>query len=180
MKLAVVLALGIVVALPSLAGADILNPPSGPVDDEQSDVETMPVRNPDGPMRGERPGQMGQMRQRDPAQMAKRQKLRRALIEQFDANGDGRLGPRERMRAARTLRRIEQRLVAPMQQRAGQAGPANRAGDRGSNRYGRFMRRYDVNGDGQVGPREVPRGAADRLRQFDRNGDGWVERNELP
>ena len=46
--------------------------------------------------------------------------------------------------------------------------------------YRRFMRRYDVNGDGQVGPREVPRGAADRLRRFDRDGDGWVERNELP
>lgn len=44
---------------------------------------------------------------------------------------------------------------------------------------GSFMRRYDVNGDGQVGPREMPSGAADRLRPFDRDRDGWVEPNEL-
>lgn len=102
---------------------------------------------------------------RDPQVVAKRQQLRRALISQFDANGDGRLGPRERMRAARVLRRIENRLTQPMRQ-----------GKQGQHR--KFMQRYDVNGDGQVGPREVPRGAADRLRRFDRNQDGWVEPGE--
>jgi len=160
--------LAVLVSVPSLAGADILNPPSGPVDDEsQVDVDVVPARNPGREMRrGD-----GQM-QRDPQRMAKRQRLRRALMEQFDANGDGRLGPRERMRAARVLRRIEQRLASPQGQRGGRGG---RAGQ-----YQRFMQRYDVNGDGQVGPREVPRGAADRLRRFDRDGDGWVEPRELP
>lgn len=153
MKLAIVLGLLIGVAAPSIANADILDPPSGPVDTE---VDVMPARN-GGP----------RMRQRDPQQLAKRQRLRQALLEQFDANGDGKLGPRERMRAARVLRRIEQRLTTPMRQGA-------RAGQ-----HRRFMRRYDVNGDGQVGPREVPQEAADRLRRFDRNRDGWVEPGEL-
>ena len=156
MKLAIVLGLVIGMAAPSIASADILNPPSGPVD--EAEVDMMPARN-GGP----------RMRQRDPQQMAKRQRLRQALLEQFDANGDGRLGPRERMRAARVLRRIEQRLTTP---RRGQDGA--RAGQ-----YRRFMKRYDVNGDGQVGPREVPQGAADRLRRFDRNNDGWVEPGEM-
>jgi hypothetical protein len=163
MKLAIVLAA--VLAFPSLAGAEILNPPSGPVvvDDEammDGEAEAMPVR--DAPMRrGDRMGQ-----QRDPRVVAKRQQLRRALIAQFDVNGDGRLGPRERVRAARVLRRIENRLTQPMkQQRGGQ--------------YRRFMRRYDINGDGQVGPREMPSGAADRLRPLDRDRDGWVDPSEL-
>lgn len=165
MKLAS-LVLALIVALPSLAGADILNPPGGPVyDDTQAEVETLPARNPGG-------DRAGGPRQRDPQKMlmnrAKRQRLRHALIEQFDANGDGRLGPRERMRAARTLRRIEQRLVTPRQ-----------GAGAGGGQYRRFMRRHDRNGDGQVGPREVPRGAADRLRRFDRDGDGWVEPKEL-
>ncbi len=162
MKLASVV-LALIVALPSLAGADVLDPPGGPVYDQQAEVETIPARNP-GP-RADRADQ-----QRDPRIAAKRQRLRRVLVEQFDANGDGRLGPRERMRAARTLHRIEQRLTTPRQG----AGRVNRDGQ-----YRRFMRRYDRNGDGQVGPREVPRGAADRLRPFDRDGDGWVERDEV-
>src|SRR5262245_41250714 len=167
MKLATLI-LALMVAVPSFARADILNPPSGPVEDDgQGDVDMIEARNPGGPMRG--PGMReGGRRQRDPQQVAKRQRLRRALLEQFDANGDGRLGPRERMRAARVLRRIETKLTQPMQRQ-------NRAGQ-----YRRFMSRYDVNRDGQVGPREVPQGAADRLRRFDRNGDGWVEQNELP
>jgi len=69
------------------------------------------------------------------------------------------------MRAIRVLRKMERRLAQPMMR------------DR---QWNRFMNRYDVNRDGQVGPREVPRGAADRLRRFDRNGDGWVDRSEVP
>ncbi|MBA2542887.1 MAG: hypothetical protein H0V17_24790 [Deltaproteobacteria bacterium] len=165
MKLMLVLAA--VLAFPSLAGADILNPPGGPVyedDAAEADVPVMPANNPrmDRPQRMERRDRAP----RDPQRVAKRQQLRRALISQFDANGDGRLGPRERMRAARVLRRIENRLTQPRQ--------GNRAGQ-----YRKIMQRYDVNGDGQVGPREVPRGAADRLRRFDRNQDGWVEPGEL-
>lgn len=172
MKLAILAAV-IALACPALARAEILNPPGGPVvvDDATYDsdeaAEAMPVRNPSR-MRGDRMGG----RQPDPAMRAKRQQLRRALMEQFDVNGDGKLGPRERMRAARVLRRIENRLTQPMR---GRRGEPQRAGQ-----YRRFMQRYDVNGDGQVGPREMPPGAADRLRPLDRDRNGWVEPNELP
>lgn len=105
----------------------------------------------------------------DPAVRQQRQhrgkQLRRAMVEAFDANGDGRLEPRERMRAVRVLRRMEQRL-------AGQG-----RGNRGAARRG-FIRRFDTNGDGNVGPREMPPGQADRLRRFDRDRDGWVEPSE--
>ncbi len=100
-------------AFSSVASADLLNPPGGPVDTGDVDVD-VDVRV-DAP-RGERMRQRGQLRQRDPQRVAKRQRMRRALLEQFDVNGDGRLGPRERMRAARVLRRIEQRLAAPGRQ----------------------------------------------------------------
>lgn len=107
-------------AFSSVASADLLNPPGGPVDTGDVDVDVdVRVDAPRGDRMRERRG--GQMRQRDPQRVAKRQRLRRALIEQFDANGDGRLGPRERMRAARVLRRIEQHMVAPRQGRGGQA-----------------------------------------------------------
>ena len=40
------------------------------------------------------------------------------------------------------------------------------------------IRRYDLNGDGNVDPGEMPPAAAERLRRLDRDGDGWVdERN---
>jgi hypothetical protein len=172
MKLMLILAA--VLAFPSVAGAEIINPPGGPVyvDDgaeaaDEGDAPIMPVKNPQRMDRRERMDRRDRAGQRDPRVAAKRQQLRRALIAQFDANGDGRLGPRERMRAARVLRRIEQRLTQPMRKQ-GKAG-----------QYRKFMRRHDVNRDGQVGPREVPRGAADRLRKFDRNQDGWVEPGEL-
>lgn len=98
----------------SVASADLLNPPGGPVDTEAGDVDVDVDVRVDAP-RGRMRERKGGMRQRDPQQIAKRQRLRRVLIEQFDVNGDGRLGPRERMRAARTLRKIEQRLVTPNQ-----------------------------------------------------------------
>lgn len=60
----------------------------------------------------------------DPAQ---RGKLRRAILEAFDANGDGRLEKRERRRAIRVLRRLEHRLAMGERPR----GPARpRPGDR--------------------------------------------------
>lgn len=160
MKLA---ALAILAGLlvPLTAAADVLNPPGGPVDTD----DAAPVYvNTDG----QRPRAGGQMRPRDPRVQANRQRIRASLLAEFDVNGDGKLGPRERMRAVRVLRMMERKLAAPL---------ARGQRDR---QYRRFMNRYDVNRDGQVGPREVPRGAADKLRRFDRNRDGWVERNELP
>ncbi len=112
MKLASLIVVALT-AVSSVASADRLNPPGGPVDTSDVDVDIdVRVDAPRDRMR-QRPGGM-----RDPQQVAKRQRLRRVLIEQFDVNGDGRLGPRERMRAARTLRKIEQRLVTPRQGRA--------------------------------------------------------------
>src|SRR6185436_18664005 len=40
------------------------------------------------------------------------------------------------------------------------------------------LRRYDRDGDGNVGPGEMPPAAARRLRPLDRDGDGWVEPGE--
>ena len=85
------------------------------------------------------------------------------MLEAFDVNGDGRLGPRERMRALQVLRRIEMRLATPGMQRRGAR---------------RFIQRYDLNGDGNLGPREMPPAQADRLRRLDRDRDGWVEPQE--
>jgi len=167
MKLAMLAVLVGLVA-PSVARADVLNPPGGPVYVDDADSGPPPPR--DRPAR---------QRRRDP------QRLRQALITQFDTNGDGRLGPRERVRAIRALREIERRLAEPMRQRGRQlrqrgARAQGRQRPQRDRMIRRFMRRYDVNRDGQVGPQEVPRGAADRLRRFDRNGDGWVDRDELP
>ena len=140
-----VILISTLLALPTVASADIIHPPSGPVlvDDQAAPQQPRP-----------RKGQA--------------QKLRRALMEQFDVNGDGRLGPRERMRAVRVLRKIERRLAGDA------AGPQARRG-----RMRKFIERHDRNGDGQVGPREMPRGAAGKLRRLDRDGDGWVDEREI-
>jgi hypothetical protein len=140
MKLAILISM--LLALPAAAGADVINSPSGLVDDQTA--------QPQRPRKGQG------------------QKLRRALLEQFDVNGDGRLGPRERMRAVRVLRKIERRLAGDG------AGPQQRRG-----RMRKFIERHDRNGDGQVGPREMPRGAAGKLRRLDRDGDGWVDEREI-
>lgn len=117
-------------ALPSIAAAEgDLGPPGGPVFDE-------PL-----PQHGDQQQHRGHGRQR----------LRRALIAKFDANGDGRLQPNERKRAKHVLR-------AKLMQR--------------------FIRRFDTNGDGNVGPDEMPRGAARKLRGLDRDHDGWIEPGE--
>jgi len=98
-----------------------------------------------------------------PAQQARpRAMLRQMLLARFDRNHDGRLEPRERRAAARALRRLARRL---MQRR----GPRARARLRG------VIQRYDLNGDGNVGPGEMPPAMARRLRPLDRNGDGWVD-----
>jgi Ca2+-binding EF-hand superfamily protein len=96
-------------------------------------------------------------------QRAKNHALKQALMAQFDKNGDGKLEPRERMRAVRVLRRIEMKL-------AGKGGKGQRRQ--------RFIQRFDTNHDGNVDQSEMPPGAARKLRRFDRDGDGWVEPGE--
>ncbi len=149
------LVLATVLGLSSSAHADeVLRPPGGPVFDDPGIAERAPAQQ---------AGQRAHDPRRQAERRARRAALGQALVQQFDANGDGRLGPRERMRAVRVLRRLEQRL----------AGGARKQQAR------RVIKRYDVNGDGNVGPREMPPGQADRMRRFDRDGDGWVEPREL-
>jgi hypothetical protein len=51
--------------------------------------------------------------------------------------------------------------------------------ERRNTRLRKLVRRYDLNGDGDVGPDEMPPGLARRLRPLDRNGDGWVDETDL-
>ena len=148
MKLAVLL-LASLLAIPAAARADeVLHPPGGPV---YVEADTHPRAG--GP-------------RREPQQQKNRQ-LGRALMQQFDQNGDGRLGPRERMRAIRVLARIQRKL-------------AGRDGQQGRQRpqMRRFIQRFDTNGDGNVDRSEMPPGAARKLRRFDRDRDGWIEPGE--
>ena len=163
--------LAILLAMPATARADVINPPGGPVQvDDDGDEVDQDV----GMQQVSRRDPAAPMPQRDPnVQRAKRAQLRAALMQQFDVNGDGKLGPRERQRAVRVLQRLERRLGG------GGPGQGAQGQQRRAARMRKFIQRYDVNGDGNVGPNEVPAGAANRLRRFDRNGDGWVTPGEF-
>jgi Ca2+-binding EF-hand superfamily protein len=136
-------------------GDEDLNPPSGPVQIEHA-------RQPMGPMA---PGPGQQMR--DPRRAQLRAELRQALIERFDRNHDGRLEPQERRQAIRALRRLVRRM-------ARQEMMAERRGQRQ-----RLIRRYDTDGDGNLGPGELPPRLQEKLRHFDRNADGWLDDADL-
>jgi len=163
MKLAA-LVIASLLAVPAAARADeVLHPPGGPVYVEADDVEApvyVEANNPqDGPQRAQ--------------QQQKNRRLKRALVQQFDRNGDGRLGPRERMHAIRVLARIQRRLAG----RDGQQGQPPQGQQRPQMR--RFIQRFDTNGDGNVDRSEMPPGAARKLRRLDRDRDGWVEPGEV-
>ena|SRR5688572_11239169 len=95
--------------------------------------------------------------------------LRQLLLQNFDRDQDGRLGPQERKQAAKALRRVAHRLMRA-EMRAGMKHKRNR----------RFVRRFDLDHDGNVGPGEMPPALADELRPLDRDGDGWLQGKELP
>jgi hypothetical protein len=107
-----------------------------------------------------------------PVAQRPRGELRMMLLKHFDADHDGRLDPRERMKAARVLQRISNKLMMS-------AAKMQRRGPRMMRRE-RFFRRYDVNRDGNVGPGEIPPAVADELRPLDQDGDGWLSGDELP
>jgi Ca2+-binding EF-hand superfamily protein len=86
--------------------------------------------------------------------------LRRMLVERFDRNHDGRLEPGERRHAVRALRRLERKLARQ---------------DRRDARLRKVIRKYDLDGDGNVGPGEMPPAMAKRLRHLDHDGNGWVD-----
>lgn len=96
-----------------------------------------------------------------------RGELRQLLLERFDRNHDGRLDREERRHAIRALRRLTRRMA--MQERRAEARERRDARMRG------LVQRYDRNGDGVVGPDEMPPGMARRLRPLDRNRDGWLD-----
>ena len=129
------LILASVLALPAAHAEQVLDPPGGPVYVEAN-------------------------YQPRPVQRAKAQRFKRALVEAFDANGDGRLGPRERMRAARVLGRIQKKLARGAMQ---------------PHLKRKLIERYDINRDGTVDPSEMPPGPARKLRRFDRDRDGWMD-----
>ncbi len=96
-----------------------------------------------------------------------RQEMHQLLIQRFDQNGDGRLEPRERKRAARALRRIAQQLGTDQRGQGGRAG-----------RRAMLIQKYDLDHDGNLGPGEIPPRVQQRLRRLDRNGDGWVDQRD--
>jgi hypothetical protein len=115
--------------------------------------------------------------QREPQQQPQPQrgmKMRRMLIEQFDRDGDGRLDQRERMRASRALRRMSMRLG---QGKRGQQGQQGQRGNRQMRRQ-KLIQKYDLDGDGNLGPGELPPRVQQRLRRMDRNGDGWLDQRD--
>jgi Ca2+-binding EF-hand superfamily protein len=87
------------------------------------------------------------------------------LLQHFDRNHDGKLGPRERMHAAKLLRKLATKLERNDVRQA---------------RQRKFIQRFDRDRDGNVDPREMPPGLADELRPLDRDGDGWLQGHELP
>ena len=103
-----------------------------------------------------------------PRAKAKRTFLRRALVQQFDRNGDGTLEGRERKQAARALRRLAHQL-----QKQGRALQQR-------SRRDRLIQRFDLDGDGNVGPGVVPARVKNRLRKIDRNGVIWIGIDEVP
>ncbi len=81
-------------------------------------------------------------------QPGRRADRRQRMLERFDTNQDGRLDRRERRQAKRMRRQIKlQKLV----------------------------RKFDKNGDGNLGPGELPPKLQQKLRRFDRNRDGWID-----
>ena len=106
-----------------------------------------------GPRPGLRHGGPRNSMHADPA-------LRRMLVERFDRNHDGRLEPGERRHAVRALRRLERKLARQ---------------DRRDARLRKVIRKYDLDGDGNVGPGEMPPAMAKRLRHLDHDGNGWVD-----
>jgi len=133
-----------------------------------------------------------------------RGELRQLLLERFDRNRDGRLDPEERRHAIRALRRLARRMElrdrgsdrsydrgsdrsydrgSDRSYERGTDRAAERAADRAARRDARMrelVRRYDRNGDGVVGPDEMPPGVARRLQRLDRNGDGWLDERDRP
>jgi Ca2+-binding EF-hand superfamily protein len=114
-----------------------------------------------------------------PMQPAPRGELRQLLLQRFDRNHDGRLEPRERRQAARALHRLANRLVQ-MDARAMRNGMSAPQTDARERRQRKFIRRFDIDHDGNVGPNEMPPGLADQMRPLDRDGDGWLRDDELP
>jgi len=126
---------------------------------------------------------LGSIASADPARPP-RGEVHQFLLERFDRNHDGRLEPQERKRAIHALRRLARKLEAQEYrvEARGMRGPhAVRPGTPAPRARGEgLFRRFDANGDGVLGPDEMPPGLARRLHSLDRNGDGAISPDELP
>jgi hypothetical protein len=110
----------------------------------------------------------------------RKQALRQLLVQHFDRNGDGRLGPREREHAAKALHRLALRMSGHHKRHRMQGMPGMQGMQRKQGKRQKLIRRFDRNHDGHVGPGELPPAIADELRPLDDDGDGWLESDELP
>src|SRR5450432_3550611 len=81
-----------------------------------------------------------------------RGELRQAVLDRFDRNHDGRLEPNERRHAVKALRQLARRLARE-----------DRNERIGQRRAQKLIQKYDANGDGNVGPGEVPPNVARKL-----------------
>lgn len=115
---------------------------------------------------------------------------RAKMLERFDANRDGHLDDQERgaMMAAKAQRRaqMKQRFDAnrdgQLDRREKQQARTAMRGERMQRRAERFQRmieRFDRDGDGNLGPGEVPPMAMRKMQRLDRDGDGWVRPHEM-
>ena len=54
----------------------------------------------------------------------------------------------------------------------------DRPGENRQNRRAKLIQKYDLDGDGNLGPGELPPRVQQKLRRFDRNGDGWLDQGD--
>ena len=105
---------------------------------------------------------------------ADRGQWKQRIKARFDTDHDGVLSQEEKWVAKQVIRRhrMKQRMAAGDRGRGGRGG-------RGAKMFDRVIRRFDRNGDGVLGPGEVPPRLVHKLRRLDKNGDGWLTRDEV-
>ena len=112
-----------------------------------------------------------------------RDRGRAHALERFDANRDGQLDDQERgaaraQRRARALQRFDANHDGRLDRGEKRQAKAARM-QRRAQRFERLVQRFDRDGDGSLGPGELPPRAMKRMKKLDRDGDGWVRPDEM-